>query len=326
MGSVVIRRESCLNFRFAKMTCFRCGEICRENSISEDLTIDTGRCNDCGLCLAACPAEAVASDMVTPAGIEMLFSEEQHVILECNRQNKESRWPCLGFLDARILMSLVFCASSSDRQVVVNTDGCESCRFLVAKELLKLTAEVNTCLALLGKRPLIIGEQVASMERPVRVVSRRDFFSLLLGDAVSTVREIVREPAEAGEQLPRRQWFLRYSEEFDNGHISGALFYSLTISSGCRTCGLCYKLCPNKAITVFDHGQAMEFFHNPALCTGCEVCIRHCPCQAISLKPAERFGFQSVGKQEMPKCEMCGCVYQPQANQPVCMECFLKSR
>ncbi|MBP2653818.1 MAG: 4Fe-4S binding protein [Firmicutes bacterium] len=323
-GVVAINQEYCLNFNYPQMSCSSCVKSCSQVCIDPCLTVNDMLCNECGLCLAVCPAEAVTGENFSRQSIEqILVADVSPLVLDCQHNNRHSAWPCLGFLNGRLLLSLVLSGKDGDRQVVVDNSKCASCRPLVADWLKKLAAEITQILVKIGKQPVISGDLATDIKQPEKIVSRRAFFAQIMGAAVNAVRD--GAGSSGGELLPRRQWFTEYAASLSavNDTVS-RLFYNLRISLACRTCGRCYRLCPNKAIVTADQGTALEFFHNPLLCSGCGVCARHCPNGAISLTEASKLSIYPVVLREFPRCDSCGQVYQPVSNQPVCLECFLK--
>ena len=107
-----------------------------------------------------------------------------------------------------------------------------------------------------------------------------------VGEAINVVRETVANDGR-GERLPRQALFAEYVGQLPiAGPMPTKLFYGITIGTDCRSCGLCARICTNKAISVQDHGDVLEFYHSPQSCTGCSVCVGLCPQQALSLTTA----------------------------------------
>ncbi|MGI6226757.1 MAG: 4Fe-4S binding protein [Peptococcales bacterium] len=50
----------------------------------------------------------------------------------------------------------------------------------------------------------------------------------------------------------------------------------------CKACGICYTICPKKAILGDEKGKV--FLVNPDLCSRCGICESHCPDYAIFVR------------------------------------------
>ncbi|MDK2823602.1 MAG: 2-oxoglutarate ferredoxin oxidoreductase subunit delta [Clostridia bacterium] len=50
----------------------------------------------------------------------------------------------------------------------------------------------------------------------------------------------------------------------------------------CKACGICYDLCPKKAVSGDDQGKIV--LRNPQLCVKCGICESHCPDYVIFLR------------------------------------------
>jgi len=323
-----IDRQTCLNHNYTRMNCRRCAAVCPRGCIDgETLAIDAARCDDCGLCLAACPAAAVAGDGFSRLPLEKTFADPAApVALACRRQQKSSPWPCLGFVDGRLLLALVFSGENSARPVCLDDTACAACRPAVAAHLEETVVETNRLLLLAGKPPLLRGEDAGRLSSG-RPISRRAFFSALLGGAIDTVREVMDSGEAAPVPLPRQDWFVRHvAPAAFAGDTPSPFFAALAIGDACLACGLCLRICPRKAITADDCGDALEFTHHPSRCTGCGLCAVHCPQGAITVDPPGRPAPRHVARRSLPVCQSCRQVYQPVGNQPLCIECLLKGK
>ncbi|MZP30178.1 4Fe-4S dicluster domain-containing protein [Heliobacterium undosum] len=54
----------------------------------------------------------------------------------------------------------------------------------------------------------------------------------------------------------------------------------------CKACGICYALCPTKALGADELGKATLV--QPKKCTKCKICENHCPDFAISVAGGKR--------------------------------------
>ncbi len=56
-------------------------------------------------------------------------------------------------------------------------------------------------------------------------------------------------------------------------------FKAETVSSKCKSCGTCIRICPLKIREFGDDGKAIT----TGQCYGCSICTRKCPNNAINL-------------------------------------------
>jgi ferredoxin len=325
MMPVAVDRQLCLTDNYKRIACRRCTDVCPAGCIDGDRRVDAGRCDDCGLCLAVCPVDAVAGGDFPRTPLDRVLADpEAPVVFACRRRRSDSPWPCLGFLDGRLLLALAGSGRDGARLLAVDDSDCADCRPAVAANLDEALTETDRLLKAAGKPALIRGEEAAlriSQERPI---SRRTFFATLLGATVDTVREVVTAGAPGGERLPRQDWFARHAGQFSGGAPS-PFFAALTIGDDCLACGLCSRICPRKALTADEQGDRLDFFYHPARCSGCGLCAAHCPQGALTVASPGKPEPYHVARRFLPRCQSCGQVYQPVGNQPVCIECLLKS-
>lgn len=326
-GLIGIDREACLNFNYPKLSCRRCVAACPAGALGDGPAFDARLCDGCGLCLAACPVDAVCAADYSPSALAALFEDPAAPLaLACPKREEFSRWPCLGFVNSRLLVALVGCAAGSGRQVAVDDRDCAACRPAVAAHVAAAVAEANRLLAMDGKLPVARGEAAGEVNRREKPVSRRAFFTGLLGAAVNTAREAMLAGAGGG-RFPSRELSARHPP----GRLTAlnppaAAYNNLVIGEACRACGLCARLCPRRAIAVADNIASLDFVHDPVKCDGCGVCAAHCPEAAIRLEAAGRLDVHHVATRSLPRCAGCDQLYQPAGGQPLCLECLLKSR
>lgn len=289
--------------------------------------MDITTCNQCGLCIANCPAEAVFGINFPSSALNSLAEESKApLILACHKQNSESEWSCLGFVDVKLLLALTY-GGAGGMQTVVDDRNCSGCKKGIAAHLVSVVEEANAILTQ-EQRPLVRrGDAIATLKCKEKTISRRDFFGRLFGATVETVREIALPSTGRAERLPRQPLFRR-RVRFSNQQppLGHKAFSGIVIDSSCQACGMCAKFCPHNSITIHDKGAEIDIFHDPAQCTACNVCAVHCPVGAITITSAGRFDKHVVITAQLPKCENCGDLFQPINGQVVCLECMLKSR
>lgn len=53
----------------------------------------------------------------------------------------------------------------------------------------------------------------------------------------------------------------------------------------CAACGVCMKVCPKKAITIYKGLYALV---EETLCIGCKKCAKECPASIIAIQEVDR--------------------------------------
>ena len=53
----------------------------------------------------------------------------------------------------------------------------------------------------------------------------------------------------------------------------------------CAACGVCMKVCPRKAITIYKGLYAKV---EATLCIGCKKCAKECPASIIDIREVDR--------------------------------------
>lgn len=324
---ITIRRERCLNTRYKAAKCDICRRQCPARAISPSFVPEAGRCTDCGLCLAACPAEAIAGSSYPNAVFARLAEQDDDpLVLACGRQDGQSLWPCLGVLDGRLLLALIYRGQSEPRQVVLDDYACAQCIPRVAAHLGLLRSAVNQLMADSGKIPAIWPKRAEPAPRREKAISRRAFFNGLVAATLLTVCDAAIAGAGEDEPLKRHEWFLRYGPRTQLAlPVGSSLFWNIAIDDGCNCCRGCLEACPHQAITAEDGGSELRFNHNPLLCSGCGDCAACCPLAALTLQPAARLDAYPVATRQFPRCQGCGELFQPAGKRATCLECLLKA-
>jgi TorA maturation chaperone TorD/formate hydrogenlyase subunit 6/NADH:ubiquinone oxidoreductase subunit I len=90
--------------------------------------------------------------------------------------------------------------------------------------------------------------------------------------------------------------------------------WTVAIGSECTLCGLCARLCPQKALRLTqDEGEICLLF-DPAPCNGCAACQQWCPEGAVTVAPSPPAEGQCVlMRSPLVTCSGCGQPYLPAA-------------
>ena len=257
----------------------------------------------------------------------LLKSPADILHLSCRRHGK-GPWSCLGFLNARDLVTLALPQTDRPlRKLVFYLSACRQCNPAVAEHL---DAEMEAAAAFLGRYGKLCiheGEKPPQPDEEMRVLSRRSFFGSLLETGMATVRNVMW-PEEAPSPLPKAQDRAKVLTGRTENELAlpQAVFPLLRVDTGCLACELCAKVCPTGSLTAVDHGQSLELRQEPLLCTGCELCIAHCPAACLSIEETGPALGKTLCLQEYPCCNECGKPFKPAGQQLTCFDCLLKGR
>lgn len=320
---IKVNYELCLNKRFINAKCTGCIDICPVKAINKRIEIDKD-CINCGLCLSHCPVEAIAGVSYSENLIQQLIDKDEPIRLICQRCQANSVWPCLGFIDTKLLLAFVISNKDSNRAVVIYKEECSKCNIEISQYLERTLGEANR---LLGPSKQITSSAKEEFSESIPVgASRRQFITQLWGASISTVKNIAFGNLEEVQPIPRRGLFISYGgvRLFQSTIFDQTTFKSLAIGESCNACGICAKVCIAGAISTVAEGELIEIRHNPALCNNCRICMSQCPQNAISLVQATSLIEAAVGRGKMPICTDCGKVYQPLGNMHTCIDCVQK--
>lgn len=323
VAKIIRNSQVCLRDRYKKSDCLQCHLACPQGCINENLDFDLSNCNQCGLCLSVCPAEAIAGEEYSSKSYsDLLESTQSPVYLSCTRQDKRGNWPCLGFLDARLLLALVYSGKNGNRQVIIDNHACLNCNPKVADYLSNLFTALNSILAFAEKELLVMGPN--GYKNKEKVISRRDLAKFLLGQTIMVIADAI-EYDGTPEPVTRQKFFSDYVGPSSLAKIAPTeLFHGIAIAENCRACGLCEKICPRHAIKIETNESVLDFYHYAFRCTGCGVCAANCPEDALTIVHVNNLDKMHIKARILPSCKECGRFYQPIESSEICIECYLK--
>lgn len=343
------RQSACARFRFRYSECDRCASVCPHEAIrlaDDGIGIDTARCQNCGLCVAACRTGAVTSDAITPIDWVRKAVAAGAASFACPRVERPGaqRVPCLAALDASVLAYL------SRRNVPAQLWGADQCERCPHGErgaaLLALNLEAVEALARETTDPaqwLAIDLPHAPQSENELRPARRQLFRRLIGRAVDAAT-VPREDPEATVPVPEKAiragpYHLPEVREVlnivrrnparadrpANAHPSLPTI-DLRLDAGCTHCEACFRACPTGALQIVESADAWSLEFSADRCVGCEVCLEVCQPQVLGAAPSipsPDSGWRPLhrlGKQRCQRCDRPFVSATPDEHCPICAD------
>ncbi|EIJ36712.1 ATP-binding protein [Thiothrix nivea] len=318
--------ERCVHARCEVAECTRCVDVCpRDAWILDDdsLQIDTGLCDGCGLCVAACTESALGQPLLPAA---RLLEGRKTLLFACEMLGEgytgDGVVPCLHALDASLLLEHY---RAGYRQVLSCRGNCETCpRYGGGDPFREQLALLNVLLAS-RDAPTIRHAQVLPMEWVERrksppapllqrggkegEVSRRQFLRQAITFAVEKgLEQSGASTPEPDDSLPWPATLPTPSE--DAPHQAIFPFVPVMEATSCNGCDACVQLCPHQALQLekTENGLALAYRIQADHCTGCLVCENACDQQAIHIKPMGQVKNDRV-ELIQASCKACGCTF-----------------
>lgn len=347
-ASPEFRRERCTRYRFSYSECSRCHDACPHAAISlsdEGAAIDASRCQQCALCVAACPTEAWNTDKLPliqlikqatskPEGFSMACTPSQAVA--------DAIVPCLGALDATLLAYL------AARKVKLELRGmwhCDSCphgergkaMLAYAREgfaLLKDSAGGNHWGSITEADLPTQQHKAPTVNHDRRQLFRRAFGRALdeaLKDAPSAPVPLKAVRVAAPLSTIRREllqivWPRQGEGEFPLGDSLPAS--RLEARESCNNCELCVRVCPTGAMGLAENNAAWRLTFQFNRCVGCDVCVEACQPNALAYLPSAPLALglakEPVTLLNRPKlrCKRCDRFFMPtRTDETLCPIC-----
>jgi ferredoxin len=313
--------DRCVHALLAIASCTRCGASCPRDAIefaSDEIVLDSGKCDGCGLCVPACPQQAISGHgMPAPIGRTNLFVACRLVAAD----DAAGVVPCLHAFGAD---ELIRAWLKGVRTIQVSHGRCDECAHGGRPRLQDAIGVANEILAsreleCLRMSVLDYGDWRAAQEDARRRGGvhdgRRRFLTFRLKQAVEEVvwGGVEREEARGVPALA----LLPASTNAQFPCVPG-------IDEGaCTVCDACIRICPTGALDLIEENRRPAYALLPALCNGCAMCVDVCEDKAIRIDRMRRAravtlplrsghcracgaSFHvSPAKQEMTLCRIC---------------------
>ncbi|KAF0103618.1 MAG: 4Fe-4S ferredoxin [bacterium] len=289
--------------------CRACVEACPCGAWHLDdtaLEFNASRCDGCGLCVPACPGQAISLPLalaIRPlAGSHAVLAACAHAGAEASGHVGPGLVPCLHAIGTADLLRAY---RAGQHAWLLAHGDCAACPRGQGETLFARVAHVNAALRQRGRRPMLTrqvspatwfalvtdADAVGAQARRafLRSLSRRPA-TLLTGTAAVTEAERTGAP---GEDLPDGE--------------DALMPWTVNLDAGrCVGCHACTRVCPRGAIEYDTAASAYRLRHRA--CTGCGLCRDVCAHRAVALR-AWAEPTQWLLPLAERRCARCGVTY-----------------
>lgn len=312
----------CINEIQQKRYCGLCKVACHVSALDKITSPDFTHCDDCGICVAHCPAQVFTnSPSLTQKLITLVENTNQTITLSCYHSEKEAdcKLSCLAAYPWEVLASLVV----NNNLISFVPGECDSCPHKT--QMLLFERSLSQLKSFLGEEAY---KTIFSENQKPQLQSRREAFSNLFRQGGRSALNLLPEELRSSpdKNLWRKILLHRLASQNPSKHT--AHWITPIIQEDCKAYGICEKLCPNKALRiVLGEDKAFYLTHFSWKCQGCGLCASACPWKCITefgrvaLEPAHR---PVVTKTKAKVCNHCS---NPAYGElELCIECSIKQR
>lgn len=334
------RNQNCTRFRFRYSECRACADACPHDAIAlsgEGIIISEKACQNCGLCLAACPTEALTGRNLPRIDILKRTMKSRAVTFACapSQSPGDETVPCLGALDAAVLATL---ASAGVAVTLAGTHHCADCPHgAVAPRMIARNLEGVGALAHAAGNPkwsaiTVAEHDAADAQAPRHDASRRHLFRRFLGAPASGVAQAASGvearpvPLKAVRFAPAistvgRELLQRLFDAAPPADttppppalplVEGLHVARVEIAAGCTACEVCARACPTGAMQIAESGVGWALTFQLSRCVGCGVCVESCQPRVLAFAAAtgnlpaarEIVTLHALNKQRCARCD-----------------------
>ena len=292
-------KNNCIAYNQSIAACSACKDICPHDAISfklsKEVIIDDIDCTGCGLCVQACPSQALEARLNYQSGADIRCSQ-----VKGNTQSVQ----CLARLSH---IDLIRLAGSKNKLVLARAD-CSNCDIGNGEVLDRLEQNQTKAKELANFRAksleikVIETKQYNNTDNP-DPISRRD----LLRGGWHGIKQGASDallPLDPGDEedniLPKTMVYQKQIIALAKPKAQDLVPWRLPqIADNCILCPVCTNICPSNAFSrdfepIDKDGTVLEI--KPDHCNGCDACVKACPVSAITMTTQVTWATLSEGK------------------------------
>lgn len=348
---IQLNQKACLNYLSNLLVCSNCIDICPIDAISLNNRIpeiNHNICIDCGVCVSSCDTLAIDHIQNPYITTSKRITEYPNSTITCDKLEEYQmgvKIPCYLYLD----VSLILQYSNGRDNVNLYIKQCHSCDkvdyLYIKNHVSKLQKEIEDL-----NIPLIIRLTEYSTDnhkddQMIDALSRREFlqklsFRKLKEQFFAKERDYIESNNDYNSLVIKA----KFKRDIFNDYYKKQLdllrekptklpfnkFKMLEISDTCTGCNICNRICPTQAISWKEQFKESILIFSVQDCIGCKKCLV-CPEDSI------RFAEISIedylkGKNinlksfSVRDCKKCGDPFKSNNDQELCRYCDEKQR
>ncbi len=344
LDNLIIEPKACINHLNRETVCQACKENCPTNAIKlvNGLpVINHLSCINCGACISACPTLAI--DHIQKPYINISKQVEQHpkANITCDQHEayqKGIKVPCYLYLDLSLLLQV----GNGKKEITFYTEKCTTCP---KSEVISVKQHIEGLQRELEHYHIPFSIQVNDTElddkedQAIDGLTRRELFKKF---SIKNVREALFEEGEERKTEKETKNLTvkeraRFKRKLFNQHIlmetkemamtlPDAHFLHIKVTDACSGCNVCEKICPTQAIYWENDVQGnSQLLFNLQQCIGCKKCAA-CPEGAIYFEPVRfedyvKQGIKRLKTYQLKECVICGEEFRTMNNVDTCSFC-----
>ncbi len=303
---------ACIRHSRPYVTCAECRNICPFGAIGisrTDIQIKQDLCTDCGLCVAACPQNAIQNQNTLEV---VKFKSHAAGLAVCHQSDMHSGMGqnhiyCIHAVSLSMLADIYL---SGVKCIYILKSDCENCRHGASQRFSQTFKHFNrylTALRLPSMRTYFVDKVKFSLllklknrvEKP-HTLKRREFFK-------SSLNQFAEKPLEDTAKVTTVQH--KFNQLFKESAVETVSLYRIRIDeTSCTACIDCVRVCPDKALVLDNHSKDSAFRIQASRCTRCQACADICQQNAITVEPDVSIGEKCIPLQKQT-CSCCGVQY-----------------
>ena len=340
---VQVHLERCIHSYSPRATCKQCVHFCPNGSVQlENGCIAVESCDGCGRCIQACPHDVFEMDFQTALAVK-----EGPLFISCKKEQlqdvpvmaagclQQFTWLQLALLVERFKDVYLYAEENRCNQcefqwfpegqiALMNKYGLENygAHVHVVRNREMLTHQLNQTYGIINTRRQFMMNQFSGMKHAAKNYTEQTLNATLESLNENLHKGVVFEKTQSHAIL--------LNELYEKGipNPKEELPLQALMSSTCRFCHTCEKLCPWQALAIIEEDGHAILAHHDVLCARCGLCIDICPEHGLMWSHGLTQGdiaephWRLLNEGEAVECERCGEKFYPtEEDQTRCAIC-----